>query len=65
MRILTVRYGASMGVPVPPEPLQAANDISGGAVTRSLRSAGLVLTPRRMPLEVLVVDSIEKSPTEN
>lgn len=64
MRILTVRYGASMGVPIPPEPLQVANDISGGAVATSLRRVGLVLTPRRLPLEVLVVDSIEKSPIE-
>ena len=65
MRILTVRYGASMGVPIPPEPLQVANDISGGAVATSLRRAGLVLTSRRVPLEVLVVDAIEKSPTKN
>jgi uncharacterized protein (TIGR03435 family) len=65
MRILTVRYGASMGVPIPPEPLQAANDISGGAVAMSLRRAGLMLTPRRLPLEILVVDAIEKSPIEN
>jgi uncharacterized protein (TIGR03435 family) len=65
MRILTVRYGASMGVPMPPEPLQVANDISGGAVATSLRRAGLVLTPRRVPLEVLVVDAIARSPTEN
>jgi uncharacterized protein (TIGR03435 family) len=65
MRILTVRYGASMGVPIPPEPMQVANDISAGAVATSLRSAGLVLTPRRVPLEVLVVDAIEKSPSEH
>ena len=31
----------------------------------ALKSMGLLLQPRRAPLEVVVIDSIDKTPTEN
>jgi len=64
-RILTVRYGASVGVPVPPEPLQFANDVTGPAIAASLRRAGFSFESLRLPVDVIVVDAIERTPTEN
>lgn len=65
MRILTVRYGASVGVPVPPEALQFANNVSGDTIAPALRRVALSLEAKRLPLEVIVVDSIDREPTDN
>jgi uncharacterized protein (TIGR03435 family) len=65
VRILTVRYGASVGVPVPPDALQFANDVAGAAMNTALGSVGLSLESRVLPLDVLVVDAIERTPTDN
>ena len=45
----------------------AANlpDPSGSSVSRSLQNMGLKLEPRRLQLELLVIDHAEKIPTEN
>ena len=49
------------GSPVPPLP---DNDQSVSIMT-SLQSVGLKLEPRKAPLEMLIVDKGEKTPTEN
>lgn len=41
------------------------SDPTGSSVSKSLQNMGLKLEPRRLPLELLVVDHIEKTPTEN
>ena len=64
-RLLNIRYAASVGVPVPPEPLQLANNTAGEALGMGLRRAGFSLEPRRLPVEIIVVDSIDRSPSEN
>jgi len=38
---------------------------SNGSLLNSLRKVGVTLEPRKAPLEILVVDQIEKTPTEN
>jgi len=44
----------------------AALDLpSMGSVENGLKSLGLLIAPRRAPLDVLVVDSMERTPTEN
>lgn len=64
-RLVNVRYAASVGVPVPPEPLQFANNAAGDALGIALRRAGFSLEPRRLPVDVIVVDVIDWAPTEN
>ena len=46
-------------------PANAASDPSGGAIFDSVQKLGLKLEPRKSPLEVIVVDRVEKAPTEN
>jgi uncharacterized protein (TIGR03435 family) len=42
-----------------------ASDPGGGSIFRSVQEMGLKLDPRKAPLELIVVDHIEKTPTEN
>lgn len=43
----------------------AASDPSGGRIFQAIQQLGLKLDSRKMPVETLVIDHIEKSPTEN
>ena len=53
--------GAASGAGVP-----EASDPGGGAtVYSSVQALGLKLEQRKAPVEQLVVDSVEKTPTEN
>jgi uncharacterized protein (TIGR03435 family) len=45
--------------------LSARADDPGHSVFTSLEAVGLKLEPRKAPIEVVVVDSIERTPTEN
>ena len=67
---------AGMAVPGPGAPINggggggnvadAASDPgSGGSVFTSLQKMGLKLEPRKQPLETIVIDHVEKTPTEN
>ncbi|HVW08450.1 MAG TPA: TIGR03435 family protein [Bryobacteraceae bacterium] len=42
-----------------------ASDPSGAALRPSITKLGLALEPRKLPLDLLVVDSVSKTPTEN
>ena len=52
--------GASAGLPA-----DDASDPAGGAIFASMQKLGLKLEPRKMPVETIVVDRLEKAPTEN
>jgi uncharacterized protein (TIGR03435 family) len=43
----------------------AASDPSGGAIFRAIQKLGLKLDSRKAPVEALIIDHIEKDPTEN
>jgi uncharacterized protein (TIGR03435 family) len=43
----------------------AASDPAGGAIFSSVQQLGLRLEKRKAPVETVVVDSVEKNPTEN
>ena len=64
-RLVNIRYAASVGVSVPPEPLQFANNVAVDVLGIALRRAGFSLEARRLPVDVLVVDAIDRAPTEN
>ena len=58
--------GAAGGAPGGGSPADVASDPSGGATLfNSLQQLGLKLEPRKNQMDGLVVDSIEKLPTEN
>ncbi len=53
--------GPGMGAPAAGE----ASDPSGGSVFQSVQKMGLKLEPKKAPVEILIVDHLEKMPTEN
>ena len=62
---MAVRSSIASGVPLPPQAQQVLDASSPSAVGDALKASGLSLNPRRGPVEMLVVDSIERTPTEN
>jgi len=60
------------GAPIPPGaeapakgPADAASDPTGGSVFDSLEKLGLKLEQRKGPIELIVIDKVEKNPTDN
>jgi uncharacterized protein (TIGR03435 family) len=43
----------------------AASDPSGGAIFQAVQQLGLKLDSRKVPVDTLIIDHIEKDPTEN
>lgn len=64
-RGMLIHAAASAGVQLPPQALQAIQGSSEASLYTALRNVGLNLESRKAPLDVIVVDSIEKTPTEN
>ena len=62
---MLIRSAVNAGIQLPPQALAALDAPSMGSVESGLKTLGLTLEARRSPLDVLVVDSIEKTPTEN
>lgn len=62
---LMIRSAVNAGIQLPPQALQMLDAPSLGSVESGLRSLGLALEERRAPLDYLVVDSMEKTPTDN
>ena len=60
-----IRSAISAGVVLPPQALALIDGVSTYSLFNSLKKAGLTLEPRKAPLEVLVIDQIQKTPTEN
>jgi uncharacterized protein (TIGR03435 family) len=64
-RAMLIRSAVNAGVQLPPQALQAMDAASGDSFLSAVQAVGLKLEPRRAPVEVLVVDRMEKTPTEN
>lgn len=62
---MMIRSAVAAGASLPPQALQRLDTASPAAVPDALKAVGLLLTPKRAPLEVLVIDSMERQPTEN
>ena len=64
-RAAMFRNAIAGGSTLPPQAFQLLENSSLSAIPDALKSMGLLLQPRRAPLEVVVIDSIDKTPTEN
>jgi hypothetical protein len=62
---LMVRSGVNAGVALPPQALRLLDGANTDPLSGPLRDVGLTLESRKAPLEVVVVDAISKTPTEN
>ena len=62
---LLIRSGINAGVSMPPQALRLLDGANADPLSGPLRDVGLTLESRKAPLEVIVVDAISKTPTEN
>ena len=64
-RTMMIRSAIAAGVSLPPEALHLLDNASDSGLQTALQTVGLRLEPRKAPIEMLVVDHAEKTPTEN
>ena len=64
-RTLLIRMAVSAGVNLPPEALRLLQGSSDESLFKGLQAVGLKLESRRAPIDVLVVDSVSKTPVQN
>lgn len=64
-RGMMIRAAVTAGMNLPPEALKMLDDSSGEALFTAVQTLGLKLEARKAPLDMLVVDSILKTPSEN
>ena len=62
---ILIRSAVNAGVPLPPQALRILDNASPDTLSAPLSKFGLTLDARRAPLDVLVVDSASRTPTEN
>ena len=62
---MMIRAAISSGMALPPEAIQAMERASGDSLFSALQVLGLKLESRKAPLDVLVIDHMEKAPSEN
>lgn len=63
-RAMLIRSAINNGMVLPPQAMRAL-EASGDSLFSSVQLLGLKLEPRKAPLDVLVIDSADKTPTEN
>jgi len=62
---MKIRSAVIAGVAMPPEALKLLDNTSDDSLQFALAKEGLRLERKRAPLEVIVVDHVEKTPAEN
>jgi uncharacterized protein (TIGR03435 family) len=64
-RAMRIRAAVAAGVNLPPQALKLLENASDGPMISAVQTLGLKLESRKAPLDVMVVDSVLKAPTEN
>jgi len=64
-RVMLIHAGVNAGVSLPPQALRLLDGASTPSLFDAMQKVGLKLDPRKAPLDVVVVDSARKTPTEN
>jgi uncharacterized protein (TIGR03435 family) len=64
-RAMIIRSAVIAGATMPPEALKLLETASGDSIPAALETLGLKLEPRKAPLEVLVIDHVERTPSGN
>jgi uncharacterized protein (TIGR03435 family) len=64
-RAMGIRAAMAAGVALPPQAIQMAEAASGDSLSNALDKLGLKLESNRAPLEVIVIDHAEKTPSDN
>src|SRR5882724_1221964 len=64
-RAMHIRSAVNAGVVLPPEALRALEYGSSDSLFAAVQTVGLKLERKKAPLDVLVIDKIEKSPSAN
>ena len=64
-RAMRIRSAIVAGVVLPPEVLRGLEGVSDDSLFAALQALGLKLESRKAPLDVLVIDQVEKAPTAN
>jgi uncharacterized protein (TIGR03435 family) len=62
---MRIRSAVNAGVALPPQALRLLDNASPDTLSAPLSRFGLTFDARRAPLEVIVIDSASRSPTEN
>jgi uncharacterized protein (TIGR03435 family) len=62
---MMVRSAIAAGVNLPPQAMRALDYGSGESLFGGVEKLGLKLDPRKAPLDFLVIDRLEKTPSEN
>jgi uncharacterized protein (TIGR03435 family) len=62
---MMIRAAVAAGVTLPPEALKLMDASNGDSLFNAIETLGLKLERRKAPIEVMVIDHIEKSPSEN
>jgi len=64
MQMMMIRAAVAAGVQLPPQALRLL-DSGGNPLEALVEQVGLKLESRRMPIEYIVIDTVQKTPTEN
>jgi uncharacterized protein (TIGR03435 family) len=64
-RVMIIRAAVIAGATMPPEALKLLDASSGDTTFSALDTVGLKLEARKAPLEVLVIDNMERAPSDN
>lgn len=64
MQTMMIRAAIAAGVQLPPQALRLL-DNGGNPIIDAVERVGLKLESRRMPVEMIVVDRVQKTPTDN
>jgi uncharacterized protein (TIGR03435 family) len=64
-RAMQIRAALGAGIALPPQALALLENSSGDSLFTAIQALGLKLEPRKAPVEVFVVDKIQRAPGDN